>query len=377
MYQSQAKFSGNLHALRGLAAVAVIFYHAKAMNGIGDVGWMNVAGQMGAGVTLFFILSGFSLSLSNYSHIDKAGWLRAYSIKRIARIMPVWYAFIAITWLNHYFHINYTLPSNTVIFSAVPFFPIIPGREQGLVWAGWTVGVELMFYAIFPILIVLLRNNLKAWGLALLALIVVSMKLRGYAGDDATQHFLHNSFPRQAFIFIMGCTFFFIVQRATMKDRERPLSFVMLALSVIFFGLWIAQTKGLTKYHYDYWLVVKAFALSSLTAFAYLNPKFKNVPQLNLYNPVTKFFGDKSYTIYLSHPIIVSWTKQWIEPIFEAVPNAGLALFLYALIVLAFSCAAAAVISTLIEEPLYKRGRAMAKKEMTKKETADVSTPAD
>jgi len=32
MYQGQSKFSGNLHALRGLAAVSVIFFHAWGMN---------------------------------------------------------------------------------------------------------------------------------------------------------------------------------------------------------------------------------------------------------------------------------------------------------------------------------------------------------
>jgi len=183
MYQGQSKFSGNLHALRGLAAVSVIFFHAWGMNAanIPSLGWMNFIMQFGAGVTLFFILSGFSLSLSNYGHIDKPSWLRAYSIKRIARIIPVWYVFIAITWLNHYFHLNYAMPSNNVLFSIIPFYSIVPGREAGMVWAGWTIGVELMFYMIFPIMIVLFRNNLKLWGAALLALIAISLKLRGYA----------------------------------------------------------------------------------------------------------------------------------------------------------------------------------------------------
>jgi len=173
---------------------------------IPSLGWMNFVMQFGAGVTLFFILSGFSLSLSNYGHIDKPSWLRAYSIKRIARIIPVWYVFIAITWLNHYFHLNYAMPSNNVLFSVIPFYSIVPGREAGMVWAGWTIGVELMFYMIFPIMIVLFRNNLKLWGAALLALIAISLKLRGYAGPDAAPQFLQYSFPRQAFVFVMGCT---------------------------------------------------------------------------------------------------------------------------------------------------------------------------
>jgi len=43
MYQGQSKFSGNLHALRGLAAVSVIFFHAWGMNAanIPSLGWMN------------------------------------------------------------------------------------------------------------------------------------------------------------------------------------------------------------------------------------------------------------------------------------------------------------------------------------------------
>ena len=371
MYQGQSKFSGNLHALRGLAAVSVIFFHAWGMNAanIPSLGWMNFIMQFGAGVTLFFILSGFSLSLSNYGHIDKPSWLRAYSIKRIARIIPVWYVFIAITWLNHYFHLNYAMPSNNVLFSLIPFYSIVPGREAGMVWAGWTIGVELMFYMIFPIMIVLFRNNLKLWGAALLALIAISLKLRGYAGPDAAPQFLQYSFPRQAFVFVMGCTFYFAVQRAMKDNKERQLAFAMLILSLIGFALWIGEVKGWVSFHNDLRLVVKAFALSGLTAFVFLNPKMGALPQLNLYNPLTKFFGDKSYTIYLAHPIIISWTKPWLAPIYDAVPDVGLAILVYALIVLIITCAAAAVISTLIEAPLYKRARALASKEMAAAKT--------
>ena len=311
MYQGQSKFSGNLHALRGLAAVAVIFYHAKGMNPvIADVGWMSFVSQLGTGVTLFFVLSGFSLSLSNYNHIDKAGWLRGYSIKRIARIMPVWYAFIAITWLNHLFHIHYKLPADNVLFSIIPFYSIIPGREQGMVWAGWTIGVELMFYMIFPILIVLFRNNLKAWGLALVGLIFISLRLRAYAGPDATAHFVQNSFPRQAFIFILGCFLYFLTQRALEKGRSHLLAAVMFVLAAVCFYMWAGFFKGWVRYHYDWLLVIQAFALGFLTVFLFISPKLHVLPKPNLYNPVTKFFGDKSYTIYLSHPIIISWTRR-------------------------------------------------------------------
>ena len=167
----------------------------------------------------------------------------------------------------------------------------------------------------------------------------------------------------------MGCTFYFAVQRAMTENKETVSAFAMLTLSLIGFALWIGEVKGWVGYHNDLRLVVKAFALSGLTAFVFLNPKMGALPPLNLYNPLTKFFGDKSYTIYLAHPIIISWTKPWLVPIYEAVPDVGVAILIYALIVLIITCAAAAVISTFIEEPLYKRGRALASKEMATEKT--------
>lgn len=375
MYQNQLKFSGNLHALRGLAAFSVIFYHAKGMNPPIDPGALGMVSQFGAGVALFFILSGFSLCLSNYHHIDKPDWLRAYSIKRIARIIPVWYAFIAITWLYHFYKFNgYMVSNDSVLFSLIPFYSIVPGKSQGLVWAGWTVGIELMFYMIFPLLLVLFRNNVKAWTLALIGLIVISVRVRGYAGADAASLYIDLSFPRQAFIFIMGCAFYFMTKRMEEYGRVREFSILMLLLSIAGFALWIANTKRIIAIPYDYILVVQAFALGGLTVFAFVNPKFGKLPQFNLYNPVTKFLGNKSYTIYLAHPIVVTQTKPYYETINGLVPNLTAAFLLYCALVIAVTCVIATVISTLIEEPLYKRGRAFATKVMDKK-TAALNTP--
>ena len=62
-----------LHVLRGLAAVSVIFYHAAHMPPYSDVGALTVFHEFGAGVTLFFLLSGFSLTLSNIEKVQDRG----------------------------------------------------------------------------------------------------------------------------------------------------------------------------------------------------------------------------------------------------------------------------------------------------------------
>ncbi|MBC7284272.1 acyltransferase family protein [Hoeflea sp.] len=95
MYGENRRFSGNLHALRGLAAVAVVFYHVKSI-GLVDTGSLKIVHFLGSGVQLFFILSGFSLALFNFERVDKIGWLRGYALRRMGRILPLWWLFIAI-----------------------------------------------------------------------------------------------------------------------------------------------------------------------------------------------------------------------------------------------------------------------------------------
>jgi len=108
---------------------------------------------------------------------------------------------------------------------------------------------------------------------------------------------------------------------------------------------------------HSYGLLVQALALGCLTAFLYLSEGHK----LSLYNPVTKFLGDKSYTIYLAHPIVVSLTKRFYPRINEIFPINEMAYLAYTSLVLALTFMVAALISTYIEEPLYIYGRRLAK----------------
>ena len=38
----------------------------------------------------------------------------------------------------------------TVLLSASFLFNLFPGHMEGFVWASWTIGIEMLFYAIFP-----------------------------------------------------------------------------------------------------------------------------------------------------------------------------------------------------------------------------------
>jgi len=41
-------------------------------------------------------------------------------------------------------------------------FNFFPGSEQGIVWASWTIGVEMVFYTVFPLLFARVRSFPRA-----------------------------------------------------------------------------------------------------------------------------------------------------------------------------------------------------------------------
>lgn len=73
-------FSGNLQALRGLAAASVIFFSCQSNERQLDLNNLYIVGQFGAGATLCFFLSSVFLSLSNICGLDRKDWLCGYTM---------------------------------------------------------------------------------------------------------------------------------------------------------------------------------------------------------------------------------------------------------------------------------------------------------
>ena len=147
-----------IHGLRGLAALAVILYHVTHIVGIAPSDFFKFVGRdLGYSVHFFFILSAFSLCHSTASRTNHPNWLLEYLIKRFFRIAPLFYCMIAFIIIRETIKagrfvtdIDSILLNLTFTFGFVPF--------SGFVWAGWSVGIEMIFYVIFPVLILTIRT---------------------------------------------------------------------------------------------------------------------------------------------------------------------------------------------------------------------------
>jgi peptidoglycan/LPS O-acetylase OafA/YrhL len=161
-----------VQSLRGLAAISVLLYHAlfKAYLGLRPGNPLTpYAAHLDAGVSLFFLISGFVLyrpmvaaRLSGAPAID----VDAYGRRRLRRIVPAYWAALVVAGLTGASYIGYP-----AIFSAqgVPaYFGFLqiysPDTAGGGINVAWTLCVEITFYAFLPLWAAALRKLARNGG---------------------------------------------------------------------------------------------------------------------------------------------------------------------------------------------------------------------
>ena len=138
-------------SLRAIAALSVVLFHvAFVLEGFTDDTWGRYATQLNIGVPIFFLISGFLL----YRPFAKARFegsrapqLGPYAIRRAFRILPAyWVAVAVIAWwvdlpavFNHWYY-HFTL------LQVYNEFDLLGG-----VGHTWTLAVEITFYVLLPV----------------------------------------------------------------------------------------------------------------------------------------------------------------------------------------------------------------------------------
>ncbi len=175
-----------VEAVRGLAALMVVLFHAgRLLSGPKDYGRLPFGGAFDfgrAGVDVFFVLSGFIITLIHAPDLDapkgmRGGRLASFTRKRLLRIYPSY-------WICTLILFAIMLASPTpdrrehdpayVITS----FLLLPTTGEPLLGPGWSLRHELLFYALFGLAIANRRLGvcvLAAWFAAIAANIAAIM----------------------------------------------------------------------------------------------------------------------------------------------------------------------------------------------------------
>ncbi len=174
-----------LDGLRGVAVLMVLAFHFLHVDGQGGTvegALLSVSRAGWAGVDLFFVLSGFLITGILLDARGGPGYFRAFYARRVLRIFPLYYAYLAVLFL--------------VLPLFLPSLDVKP-ETQGWLWAYlgnvlfareggfqaspytghfWSLAVEEQFYLAWPLLVWMLpRRRLAA---VCLGLVVAAFALR-------------------------------------------------------------------------------------------------------------------------------------------------------------------------------------------------------
>jgi peptidoglycan/LPS O-acetylase OafA/YrhL len=155
-----SKTSRDLHALtiaRFFAALGVVWYHfARTAIVPYRAALRGLVGSGHAGVTFFFVLSGFILTYVYYKRdMGTQLELRNYIAHRVARIYPVymlaWAFFGSVALLIGYRLVGFVGWGG---LAALLVQAWIPSAAHHWNWPGWSLSAEMFFYACFPTLLI-------------------------------------------------------------------------------------------------------------------------------------------------------------------------------------------------------------------------------
>lgn len=218
----------DLDWIRGVAALAVLASHILLFYPVdGAPDWIQHAGRVG--VEVFFVLSGFLISLS---------WatkpvLSDYLVRRAKRILPLMWVVMAVIFfvLTPIFlkwslldprHWTVVLLHFLGLQSAIPVD--IPGLFIGLPL--WTLTIEICFYLVLPFWWKSFARNPAAWVVASLAIEVL---WRAWAGSFVSSNglseqwalYLPLQLPGQAFGFSVGMLLAWMLLQARSRERSK------------------------------------------------------------------------------------------------------------------------------------------------------------
>ncbi|RNJ47842.1 acyltransferase [Mesorhizobium erdmanii] len=303
-----------LSALRGLAALWVVMVHVAHMpNPHLMLPWWAEAlvGNGVMGVNLFFLVSAFSLCLTMPKHDKEERPYLGFMLRRFFRIAPLFYLLIIVTCLLRIFPFSWSAIAANISF----VFNFIPGMgyQTGMVLAGWTIGVEMAFYLVFPFI----YARTKSVTLAIRALIVaffVAAAFRAVIGNLVADpaSYINQSIFGLVPMFVFGIVAFYVVQTAGEWKYKREIGAVLLASVPLQFYVII---NGLVPFGPAiYW---QGPMFGCLLVGLYL------LPLRLLVNAATVWLGNISYSIYLVHsPVIVALAYK--SSVFQRLQGLGL-----------------------------------------------------
>lgn len=202
-----------LDAIRGALAIGVMLYHV-----------IDAPLEFGTyGVYGFFMLSGFALDHVYRNRLD----LRSFVVARVTRLAPLWVPVVLLSAAPF----NATDPVRLGL-NLTGLFGFVNPAVTSHVDGGWSIGIEVVFYFLFPLLTVLSTRMLVALTVAAYLLRVIWVA--AVTPPGATIHEVwvpYTQMPSFLVFFVLGMTLARVGDTGSWTGRRAALATVLGDLS--------------------------------------------------------------------------------------------------------------------------------------------------
>lgn len=280
-----------LQAGRAFAALVVLLFHVEITLALPQYLGREIHPffDMGySGVHFFFVLSGFVIMLAHGRDVGRPETVSSFAWKRFRRIYPpLWIALLAVFPLVLLLpSVNHNAPLDVV--DIVSAFALTPALHEPLLSVAWTLRHEMLFYAVFALIIWKPRIGLLVGG----AWMALSAVLPWLGIDDWLRFF----FTSQHLLFAFGIGAYIAFERGWVR-----LPLVTLLAGVgMFAATWAVPLLKLPLNGIiGNWTFGLGAALAIAGAAALERSRHLPTPRF------LAFLGEASYAIYLAHlPVI-------------------------------------------------------------------------
>ncbi len=348
-----------VESARAYAAFAIVIFHVAHLAPVAVPQSLEFIKIFFAyGVPLFFVVSAFSLAYGYEGKLSTTAETAEFYLRRVMRIAPLYYvavlAQLAVIKLA-----GGAMPSGADIALSLGFlFNLSPKMVDGIAPASWSIGVEMLFYAAFPLLLALATTIPRAVGLTAVFAAV------GIAYAILTSRLkLNPSFIVHGLAFNLPYFGFGLVAFQLFRHTPPRLGRLMIGAGLLLLVAAWASAPIFTRPGAGvYKNVLYMFAWGAPFGLLCLGMALK--PPSWLSNRCTQFLGKISFGVYLAHPQVIFALQHLgvYDVVLRAPGGSGVTFPLAVLVTSAFVVPLAWGLYVFVETPGIQLGRRIAKR---------------
>ena len=310
-----------IQGLRGIAALLVVADHSL----LRFSEWTNtralksdhllyVAELLGRhGVEIFFLISGFIMTVTSYEEFNRHNAASKFLWRRIIRIVPLYWLITALVigqlvWQGH-------APNPMSVAKSLAFIPYEneAGSLQPLLRRGWTLNYEMFFYALFGAALFLKPRP----GLGAVICVLVLLAFAGriwMTGDCSAESCELAGFYAQPIILYFAGGIILGAIRVYLQRRNKLFAVTAdngLGMAIALTGIYVAYASLAAPSSLTY--IAGILFCVSATAFCAL---LEDNSRLGRVRFMFLLVGEASYSIYMTHSLFIDpvgrlWTNAF------------------------------------------------------------------